>query len=45
MCENLFASLGGANLTLLVSSKNTLLPYLQVNSSLVFTSNDTIAFI
>ena len=34
-----------ANSTLLVSSKNTLLSYLQANSSLLFTSNDTIAFI
>ena len=33
--------LGGANSTLLVSSINTLLTYLQVNSSLVFTSHDT----
>ena len=36
--------LGGGNSTLLVSSINTLLTYLQVNSSLVFTSHDTIAF-
>ena len=35
--------LGGANSTLLVSPINTLLTYLQVNSSLVFTSHDTIA--
>ena len=37
----LLGLLGGANSTLLVSSINTLLPYLQVNSSLLFTSNDT----
>ena len=36
---------GGANSTLLVSSINTLLTYLQVNSTLLFTSNDTIVFI
>ena len=35
--------LGGANSTLLDSSINTLLTYLQVNSSLVFTSHNTIA--
>ena len=35
--------LGGANSTLLVSLINTLLTYLQVNSSLLFASNDTIA--
>ena len=40
----LLGLLGGANSTLLVSSINTLLTYLQVNSSLLFTSNDTIAF-
>ena len=41
----LLGLLGGANSTLLVSSINTLLTYLQVNSSLLFTSNDTIASI
>ena len=41
----LLGLLGGANSTLLVSSINTLLTYLQVNSSLLFTSNDTIAYI
>ena len=35
--------LGGSNATLLVSSINTLLTYLQVNFSLLFTSNNTIA--
>ena len=39
----LLGLLGGANSTLLVSSINTLLTYLQVNSSLLFTSNNTIA--
>ena len=39
----LLGLLGGANSTLLVSSINTLLTYLQVNSSLLFTSNGTIA--
>ena len=38
----LLGLLGGANSTLLVSSINTLLTYLQVNSSLLFTSNDTL---
>ena len=41
----LLGLLGGANSTLLVSSINTLLTYLQVNSTLLFTSNDTIVFI
>ena len=41
----LLGLIGGANSTLLVSSINTLLIYLQVNSSLLFKSNDTIAFI
>ena len=41
----LLGLLGGANSTLLVSSLNTLLTYLQVNSSLLLTSNDTIASI
>ena len=41
----LLGLLGGANSTLSVSSINTLLTYLQVNSSLLFTSNDTKAFI
>ena len=36
--------LGGANSTVLVCSINTLLTYLQVNSSLLFTSHDTIAY-
>ena len=36
---------GGANSTLLVSSINILLTYLQVNSSLLLTSSDTIAYI
>ena len=40
----LLGLLGGANSTLLVSSINTLPSYLQVNSCLLFTSNDTIAF-
>ena len=40
----LLGLLGGADSTLLVSSINTLLTYLQVNSSLLFTSNDTLAF-
>ena len=37
----LLGLLGGANSTLLVSSINTLLTYLQVNTSLLFTSNGT----
>ena len=37
--------LGGANSTLLVSSINTLLTYLLINSSLVFTSHNTIALL
>ena len=41
----LLGLLGGANSTMLVSSINTLLTYLQVNSSLLFTSNNTIAYI
>ena len=41
----LLGLLGGANSTLLVSSINNLLTYLQVNSSLLFTSNDTIAYL
>ena len=41
----LLGLLGGANSTLLVNSINTLLTYLQDNSSLVFTNHDTIAFI
>ena len=41
----LLGLLGGANSTLLVSSSNTLLTYLQVNSSLLLTINDTIASI
>ena len=40
----LLGLLGGANTNLLVSSINTLLTYSQVNSSLLFTSNETIAF-
>ena len=40
----LLGLLGGANSILLVSSINTLLTYLQVKSSLVFTSNYAIAF-
>ena len=41
----LLGLLGGAISTLLVSSINTLQTYLQVNSSLLFTSNDTKAYI
>ena len=41
----LLGLLGGAHSTLLVSSINTLLAYLQVNSSLLLTSSDTIAYI
>ena len=41
----LLGLLGGANSTLLVSSTNTQLTYLQFNSSLLLTSNDTIASI
>ena len=39
----LLGLLGGADLTLLVSSINALLSYLQVDPNLLFTSNDTIA--
>ena len=39
----LLGLLGGANSILLVSSINTLLTYLQVKSSLLFTSNNTFA--
>ena len=39
----LLGLLGGANATLLINSINTLLTYFQANSSLLFTSNDTIA--
>ena len=41
----LLGLLAGANSTMLVSSINTLLTYLQVNSSLFFTSYDTTAYI
>ena len=41
----LLGLLGEANSTLLASSINTLLTYLQVNSSILFTSIDTIAYI
>ena len=48
LCRAMLLLLGltdGANSTMLVSSINTLLNFLQVNSSLLFTSHDTLAYI